>query len=66
MRDRKEILDEFYNTSCHEEERLTRKYATVEFITSTKYIDNYLKNGDKILEIGAGTGKYSLQNRQGK
>lgn len=60
MKDRKEILNEFYNESCHEETRLVSKHGSIEFLTSTKYIDSYLNKGDKILEVGAGTGKYSL------
>lgn len=32
----------------------------MEFITTTKYIEQYLNEGDKILEIGAGTGRYTL------
>ena len=32
----------------------------IEFITTTNYIEKYLKPGDRILEIGAGTGAYSL------
>lgn len=60
MKDRKDILDEFYNNSCHEETRLVTKHGSIEFLTTIKYIDMYLKSGDKILEVGAGTGKYSL------
>jgi ubiquinone/menaquinone biosynthesis C-methylase UbiE len=44
-----------------EEERLTKdKSHSIEFITSTKYIEKYLKSDDRILEVGAGTGSYSL------
>lgn len=57
---RKEILDNFYTNCCNEEERLVSKHGSVEFLTTTKYIDERLKPGDKILEVGAGTGKYSL------
>lgn len=32
----------------------------LEFVLTTHFIDKYLKEGDKILEIGAGTGAYSL------
>ena len=32
----------------------------LEFITTTNYIDKYLKPGDRILKIVAGTGQYSL------
>jgi len=57
---REEVLNNFYSVDCEEENRLVTKYGQVEFITTTKYIDKYLKKGDKILEVGAGTGAYSL------
>ena len=44
-----------------EDARLIKdKKHSVEFIVTKNYIDKYLKIGDKILEIGAGTGRYSL------
>lgn len=55
------ILKNFYNTEYIEDERLTKDNThKLEFITTTTYIDKYLKKGDKILEVGAGTGAYSL------
>ena len=61
MEDRKRILSEYYSNDCEEDTRLEKDNAhKVEFITTLKYIDKYLKEGDKILEVGAGTGKYSL------
>lgn len=35
------------------------KRGQVEFLTTVRYIEKYLKAGMKILEIGAGTGRYS-------
>lgn len=52
-------LEEYYGKFC-EDKRLTRRHGQVEFRTSMKYIHDYLKPGDKILDIGAGTGKYSI------
>lgn len=52
-------LDEYYS-SYNEEERLINRHGSVEFITTTTYIDKYLKSGDRILEVGAATGRYSL------
>ena len=41
--------------------RLTKsKAAKVEFLTTVRYIEKYLKSNAKILDIGAGTGEYSL------
>ena len=61
MERRKEILNDFYTNSCDEDIRLIReKHSRVEFITTTTYVEKYLKKGDRILEIGAGTGRYSI------
>ena len=53
-----DYLNEYYNT--HDEDvRLSPKRGQVEFLTTVRYIGKYLKAGMKILEIGAGTGRYS-------
>lgn len=45
----------------NEDARLNHsKAARVEFLTTVHYIEKYLKEGDKILDIGAGAGEYSL------
>ena len=55
------ILNSFYSDGSVEEERLIRdKMHHIEFVTTTKYIDRYLKAGSRILEVGTGTGIYSL------
>ena len=36
-----------------------RKHGSVEFLTTMRYVERYLKPGNRILEIGAGTGRYS-------
>lgn len=57
-RDIKEILTEFYN-SYDEDRRLRSSHGMVEFLTTMHYIETYLKPGDRVLEVGAGTGRYS-------
>lgn len=52
-------LENYYGKFC-EDKRLLRKHGQVEFRTSMKYIHDYLKKGDRILDIGAGTGRYSV------
>lgn len=54
------LVQEIYR-HFDESSRLTQsKAAQVEFLTTVKYIERYLKNGDKILDVGAGAGEYSL------
>lgn len=57
--DEKEVVTRFYN-SINEEERLQEKHGQVEYITTMKYIHKYLKPKGKVLEVGAGTGRYSI------
>ena len=52
-------LENYYGKFC-EDKRLLRKHGQVEYRTSMKYIHDYLKTVDRILDIGAGTGRYSL------
>ena len=54
-----ENLINYYN-KFNEDKRLNTRHGQVEFITTMKYIHKFLKKGDKIIEIGAGTGKYSI------
>lgn len=49
-----------YYNKFNEDKRLNRRHGLVEFITSMKYIHNYICVGDKVLDIGAGTGRYSI------
>lgn len=42
-----------------EDGRLAPKHGSVEFLTTMKYIEKYIKSGDRVIEIGAGTGRYS-------
>ncbi|SHK17690.1 Methyltransferase domain-containing protein [Hathewaya proteolytica DSM 3090] len=52
-------LKDYYD-NYDEENRLLSQHGKVEFLTTLRYIDKYLKEDMKILEIGAGTGRYSL------
>lgn len=59
-------LEEYYNKFC-EDKRLNSRYGQIEFRTSMKYIHECIEkyidapNSEiKILDIGAGTGRYSV------
>lgn len=47
--------------SIEEDKRFDLPSYKIEFLTTFRYIKKYLKRGMKILEIGAGTGAYSVQ-----
>jgi ubiquinone/menaquinone biosynthesis C-methylase UbiE len=57
--DELKYLTEYYN-NYNEEGRLISKHGQVEFITTMRYINKFLKKGMHVLEVGAGTGRYSL------
>lgn len=56
-------LEKYYN-KFKEEHRLTTRHGIVEYRTSMKYIHDFIPSGEKksikILDIGAGTGRYSV------
>lgn len=52
-------LNEYYRR-YDEEGRLLSHHGQVEYRTTMRYIHRYLQPGARILEIGAGTGRYSL------
>ena len=51
-------LVDFYNR-IDEDSRLLSKHGRIEFLTTVKYVEKYLKDGMRIMEIGAATGRYS-------
>ena len=51
-------LNEFYS-HYDEDGRLSKKHGSVEFLTTMRYIGKYIKPGDRVPEVGAGTGRYS-------
>lgn len=56
--DTSEALTQFY-TNYDEEGRLLSRHGSVEYLTTMRYIQRYLRPGMRILEIGAATGRYS-------
>ena len=56
--ERMEALTNYY-TAHNEDTRFASKHGMVEFLTTVHYIEKYLTSDMRILEIGAGTGRYS-------
>lgn len=48
-----------YYTNYDEDGRLSSPHGQVEFLTTVRYIEKYLRPGMNLIEIGAGTGRYS-------
>ncbi len=48
-----------YYSSYDEDGRLRSQHGMVEFLTTMRYVEKYLRPGARIAEIGAGTGRYS-------
>ncbi len=60
MSKRLEIVSSFYN-EIDEDSRLHRsRHGQMEYLTTMHYINKYAKEGAKLLEVGAGTGRYSI------
>ncbi len=60
MSTRKEIVSSFYG-QYDEDGRTTRsRHGQLEYATTMAYIHRYASGHSKILEIGAGTGRYSI------
>ena len=51
-------LKAFYE-GYNEDNRLCSRHGMVEFLTTLRYVEKYLRPGMRILEIGAATGRYS-------
>ena len=52
------VLSEYYG-SYDEDNRLCSQHGSVEFLTTMRYIEKYLRAGMRVLEIGAATGRYA-------
>ena len=57
MRTEQYIIN-FYS-NYDEDGRLASRHGAVEFLTTMRYIEKYAGPGARVLEVGAGTGRYS-------
>ncbi len=53
-----EYINQYYINN-NEDGRLLSKHGKVEFLTTMRYIQRYLTPSTRVLEVGAGTGRYS-------
>ena len=60
MSTRTEIVSSFYH-QVDEDSRLQRsRHGQLEYAVTMHYIHRFIKPGSKVLEVGAGTGRYSI------
>ena len=60
MSKRVDIVSSFYD-AIDEDSRLNKsRHGQLEYATTMEYIHRYARPGAKVLEIGAGTGRYSI------
>lgn len=60
MDNRKKVVEQIYIKRDEDVRLVDSWHGKLEYFTTMTYIHKYLKPGMKILEIGAGTGRYSI------
>ena len=60
MSTRKEIVSGFYDRASEDGRLLRSRHGQLEFMTTMDYIHRYADRRTKVLEVGAGTGRYSI------
>lgn len=56
----KEYLSRYYEHYDEDGRLVHNRCGQIEYATTMKYIRRYLQTQGKVLEVGAGTGRYSL------
>ena len=60
MSTRTEIISGFYDQSDEDGRLLRSRHGQLEYAVTMHYIHRFVKPGDQVLEVGAGTGRYSI------
>lgn len=60
MSTRKEIIAGFYGQYDEDGRMIRSRHGQLEYRTTMAYIHRYAAGGSRVLEVGAGTGRYSL------
>lgn len=60
MSTRKEIVSRFYARSDEDSRLMRSRHGQLEYATTMAYIHRYADSHCKVLEVGAGTGRYSI------
>ena len=60
MSTRQEIIGSFYGDVCEDRRLVKSRHGQLEYAVTMEYIHRFAEAGSKVLEIGAGTGRYSV------
>ena len=60
MSTRNEIVNSFYGQYDEDGRTARSRHGQLEYFTTMNYIHRYADRQSKVLEIGAGTGRYSI------
>ncbi len=60
MKERLKIVKGFYEEISEDDRLLRSRHGQLEYATTMEYIHRFLRPGAKVVELGAGTGRYSI------
>ena len=60
MSTRQEIVGSFYSEVCEDRRLVKSRHGQLEYAVTMEYIHKFAEKGSKVLELGAGTGRYSI------
>ena len=60
MSTRQEIISGFYNQVDEDSRLQNNRHGQLEYTVTMHYIHRFAAPGSKVLEVGAGTGRYSI------